>query len=224
MKLQVKNAKGTVIETMQVRDDVFGYPSNPSLVHQVIVGQLANLRQGTAGVKNRARVSGGGRKPRPQKHTGNARAGTIRAPQWRGGGVVFGIQPRSYRQRTPKRMRRLALVSSLSDKVREGDLVVLKSLGLGDTKTREMASVIDAIGARGPLLFVADGADSDTLRAARNISGLSMSPSRLLNALQLLKHRTVIMTVEAVRATEELFARVRHKKTGSPVLDLAEAP
>ncbi len=222
MRLEVKNTQGTVVETMQVRDDVFAAPSRPGLVHQVMVGQLANRRQGTAAVKTRARVSGGGRKPRPQKHTGAARAGTIRAPQWRGGGVVFGVRARSYRQRTPKRMRRLSLVSTLSDKVRDGELVVVESVGLATSKTREIAAIIDALAARKPLLLVADGADVDTLRATRNIPGLTKTPSRLLNTLQLLQHQTVIMTVEAARATEELWGGVRHKRMRSAVSATAE--
>ena len=117
MKIEVRNKQGHVVRSVQVRDDVFGAPSNPSLVHQVTVGQLANARQGTASTKTRAEVSGGGRKPRPQKHTGGARQGSIRAPQWRGGGTVFGPRPRNYRHRTPRRMRRLSLIIALSEKV-----------------------------------------------------------------------------------------------------------
>jgi large subunit ribosomal protein L4 len=212
MKLEVKNIQGTIVETMQVRDDVFAVPAKPALVHQVMVGQLANERQGTSGAKTRAEVSGGGRKPRPQKSTGAARAGTIRAPHWRGGGVVFAVKPRSYRQNTPKKMRRLSLVSTLSDKVREGDLIVLESVALESPKTREMVAMIEALGGRTPLLFVADGADETALRAARNVPGLNMAPSRLLNTLQLLRNRTIIMTVDAIRATEELWGGVRHKR------------
>ena len=119
VEVKVRNVQGQVVDSIEVRDDVFGVAMNQALVHQVMVGQLANARQGTASTKTRAHVSGGGAKPRPQKGTGRARQGSIRSPQFRGGGVVFGPHPRSYRHRTPKRMRRMSLVAVLSDKVRE---------------------------------------------------------------------------------------------------------
>ena len=148
MELRLSNTRGERARRVSVRDDVFGVPMNRPLVHQVVVGQLANARQGTASVKTRAQVSGGGRKPRPQKGTGSARAGSIRAPNWRGGGVVFGPSPRSYRHRTPKKMRRLALTATLSEKVRSKELVVLDELALDRPKTREMVRVLDAPGSR----------------------------------------------------------------------------
>ena len=132
MKLDIKNVLGKVVGKIDVSDEVFSAPINEALIHQVMVGQLANARQGTSSTKTRANVSGGGAKPRPQKGSGRARAGTIRAPQWRGGGVVFGPEPRSYRHNTPKRMKRLSLVSMLSDKAREGHLVILDKLILAN--------------------------------------------------------------------------------------------
>lgn len=212
MKLKVRNTSGKVVATTSVRDDVFGVPSKPALVHQVMVSQLSNARQGTAKTKTRADVSGGGRKPHPQKHTGAARAGTIRAPHWRGGGVVFGIQPRNYRHRTPKRMRRLALVSSLSEKVREDKLVVLESLVLDQPKTQEMAVTMNSLGANNRVLLVADGSDGAVIRTARNLERVEITPARLLNAVHLLKADTVIMTIEAVRTAEKLWGNVRHKR------------
>ena len=207
MKIPLKNMKGTVVGSVQARDDVFGAPPNPAVVHQVLVGQLANARQGTVSVKSRSGVSGGGRKPRPQKHTGAARAGTIRASQWRGGGAAFGPQPRSYRQRTTKRMRRLSLVSVLSDKVREDQLVVLENLDLDEPRTKDMVGVLDAVGAGSAPLLVADGAGDSVFRAARNIPRVRMLPAALLNTADLLKHGKVVMTQEALRKAEELWGR-----------------
>ncbi len=217
MKITLKNTKGKVVGSVQVRDDVFGVPPNPAVVHQVLVGQLANARQGTVSVKSRSGVSGGGRKPRPQKHTGQSRAGTIRASQWRGGGAAFGPQPRSYRQRTTKRMRRLSLVTVLSDKVREDDLVVLENLDLEQARTKEMVGVLDAVGAGPAPLLVADGAGDGVFRAARNIPRLRMLPAALLNTADLLKPGKVVMTQEALRKAEALWGRplVRRPRPGA---------
>ena len=205
MQIRLRNAQGKVVGSVRVRDDVFGVPMNKALVHQVMVGQLANARQGTASTKTRAQVSGGGRKPRPQKHTGMARAGSIRAPNWRGGGVVFGAHPRDFRHHTPKRMRRLAITATLSDKVREDNLLVLEELTLERPKTSEMLQVLTDLDAGPSVLLVADGADPTTLRSARNIPRLKMIPASLLNTVDLLKHRKVIMTLDAVRRAEELW-------------------
>ena len=223
MEIRIRNVQGEFVGSVAVRDDVFGAPANPSLVHQVMVGQSANARQGTASTKTRSQVSGGGRKPRPQKHTGAARAGTIRAPQWKGGGVVFGPHPRSYRHRTPKRMRRLSLVTALSDKVREDNLVVLEALILDSPKTGEMERVLKALDVGPSAILVADGADPSVLRAARNIPRLKMSPASLLNTLDLTKHRKVVMTVEAVRKAEELWGGgpVRLRKQPVPATEQA---
>ena len=218
MKHPLKNTKGQVVGSIQVRDDVFGVPMNGPLVHQVMVGHLANRRQGTASTKTRAQVSGGGAKPRMQKHTGLARAGSTRAPNWRGGGVVFGPRPRSYRQRTPRRMRQLALVATLSDKVRDGQLEVLETLALDKPKTKEVVRVLEALDAGPSVLLVADGADPSVLRSARNIPRLKMMPASSLNTVDLFKYRKLIMTVEAVRKAEETWGDVRHrKKNAAPV-------
>ena len=202
MELEVKNLAGQVTGAITVSDDVFDAPVNSALIHQVMVGQLANRRQGTAKTKTRAEVAGGGAKPRPQKHTGRARAGSIRSPIWRGGGVTFGPRPRSYRHNTPKRMRRGALLSALSGKAQEGGIVVVENFDLDDDKTQTVAMVLNMLDAGPSVLLVADGASQDALRAARNIPKLNMKPSRTLSAIDLLSHRTVIMTVEAVRNAE----------------------
>jgi len=213
VRLSVRNIEGKGVGRIDVRDDVFDAPANQALVHQVVVGQLANVRQGTADTKTRGRVSGGGAKPRPQKGTGRARAGTTSSPVWRGGGVVFGPHPRSYRHHTPKRMRRLSIVSALSDKVREGGLVVVDALDVAP-KTSELLVVLDALDASAPALLIADGADPAVLRASRNIRRIKTLPAALLNTLDLLNYRKVVMTVEAVRTAEALWGGVRRRRRG----------
>ena len=206
MDIEVHNIKGEPIDEVEIRDDVFGVPMNAVLVHQVLVGQLANARQGTAQTKTRSNVSGGGRKPRPQKHTGQARQGSIRSPLWKGGGVAFGPSPRSYRQRTPKKMRRAAIRMVLSDKAREGNLIVLQDLILESPKTKEFVAMIHALGGRRSVLLVGDGADPEMLRAGRNVPEVDMLPADLLNTVDVMNHRTLIMTLDAVRRAESLWS------------------
>lgn len=206
MDIEVHNIKGEPIDEVEIRDDVFDVPMNTVLVHQVLVGQLANARQGTSQTKTRSNVSGGGRKPRPQKHTGQARQGSIRSPLWKGGGVAFGPSPRSYRQRTPKKMRRAAIRMALSDKAREGNLIVLQDLILESPKTKEFVAMIHALGGRRSVLLVGDGADPEMLRAGRNVPEVDMLPADLLNTVDVLNHRTLIMTLDAVRRAESLWS------------------
>ena len=213
MRIWLKNSSGDSIGRVDVRDDVFDAPPNPALVHQVVVGQLANARQGTASSKTRSEVSGGGRKPRPQKHSGLSRAGTIRSPLWVGGGVAFGPKPRSYRQRTPRKMRRLALVSVLSEKARSGDLVVVDSLDIEDGKTRLLAEVLAALEVSGPTLLSADGAGPEVLMAARNIQKLRTVPAALINVADLVRCGKVVMTVDALRKVEETWAGPAKSRT-----------
>ncbi len=205
MKLTLHNLRGRAIRQVDVRDDVFGVPMNSALVHQTAVSQQSNARQGTAATKTRSQVSGGGAKPRPQKHTGRARQGSIRAPHWKGGGVVFGPTGRSYRRRTPKRMRRQSLVAMLSDKVRSSQLLLVEDLELEERKTKELLSVLNSLGSDSSVLLVADGADEAVLRCARNIPKLKMLPAALLNPVDLLTHKSVVMTLTAVRRAEELW-------------------
>ena len=152
MIVNVINQNGVDAGEIDGRDDIFGVPEKSALVHQVMVGQLANKRQGTAKTKNRSEVSGGGANPRPQKHSGRSRQGSIRSPIWVGGGRAFGPTPRSYRQNTPKKMRRIAMLSVLSDKLRNGSLVIVDELNLENGKTKEMAAVLNSIGIEGSLM------------------------------------------------------------------------
>ncbi len=221
MELSLRSQKGEAMGRVDVRDDVFCAPSNQALVHQVVVGQLANKRVGTAATKNRSKVSGGGRKPRPQKGMGAARQGSIRSPHYKGGGVVFGPEPRSYRQSTPRRMRRQALVASLSDKVRNDELIVVDEISFETPKTAHMAAVLEALDVGPNSILVADGSEEGVLKSARNIPGLRMLPASLLNALDLVNHRKVVMTLDAVRRAEALWSGVaeessRARRTAAP--------
>lgn len=211
MKLKVQNLQGKVVGSLDVRDDVFGVPPNSALVHQVVVAHLANGRQGTSNTKKRDDVSGGGIKPRPQKHSGRSRQGSTRAPQWRHGGIVFGPHPRDYRQDTPKRMRRQALVTSLSDKARADGLVVVESLALDTPKTKEMAKALSALKADASVLLVADGADVTILRTVHNIPSVDTLPAYQLNTYDVMRHKKLVMTVDAVRKAEELWGRPEHR-------------
>ena len=219
MKLDVRNMSGAVVDSVEVLDDVFDAPMNSALLHQVVVGQLANKRQGTAKVKTRSEVAGGGAKPRPQKYTGRARQGSIRSPQWRGGGVVFGPTPRSYRQRTPKRMKRQAIKIVLSDKAREQQLVLIDELRLAEAKTSQMAQALRALEVESSALLVGDSMSEDVVRAARNIPRVRTLPVSLLNAVDILNANKVVMTVGAARKAEELwggdFVRIKRQAKGA---------
>ncbi len=223
MKIKLHNTSGEVVGDIELSDSLFDVPMNEALVHQVMVGQLANRRQGTAKTKTRSQVSGGGAKPRPQKGTGRARQGTIRAPQWKGGGVVFGPIPRSYRQRTPKRVKRQSLTMVLSDKVREGELVVIDKLELEQPKTKEMIKVLGSLDARSSVLLVADGADHAVLRATHNIPRVRTTPASLLNTVDLLNAMKVVMTLDSVRRAEELWSGPFVRRRQAPVEAAAEA-
>ena len=205
MKLDVRNMSGAVVDSVEALDDVFDAPMNAALVHQVMVGQLANKRQGTAKVKTRSEVAGGGAKPRPQKYTGRSRQGSIRSPQWRGGGIVFGPTPRSYRQRTPKRMKRQAVKVVLSDKAREQNLVVVDDFTLDDGKTKRLMQALTALQVDSSALLVGDEMNANVVRAVRNIPKVRTLPVDLLNTVDLLNAGKVVMTVGAVRKAERIW-------------------
>lgn len=219
MKLQVKDIKGGSSGEIDVRDDVFGVPEKAALVHQVVVGHLANRRQGTVKTKTRSEVSGGGAKPRPQKHSGRSRQGSIRSPIWVGGGRAFGPNPRSYRKRTPKKMRRLAILSVLSDKVRQGTLVVVDNLDIEDSKTKSMKIVLEALQTTGSALVVTNGRNDNVVRASGNLQRVKTLPANVLNTLDLINKSSIVMTVDAVRKIEETWGGVYK---GERVSDLVE--
>ena len=213
MIVNVINQNGVDAGEIDVRDDIFGVPEKSALVHQVMVGQLANKRQGTAKTKNRSEVSGGGAKPRPQKHSGRSRQGSIRSPIWVGGGRAFGPTPRSYRQNTPKKMRRIAMLSVLSDKLRNGSLVIVDELNLENGKTKEMAAVLNSIGIEGSCLVVDDNSNEKVIKGSRNIPRVKTLPAGLINALDLINKKCVLLTIPAVRKIEEIWSGVYRGQT-----------
>lgn len=200
----VHNIQGVVIDTITLNDDVFGVPLNRAVVHQALVRQLANARQGTANTKTRAQVVGGGRKPFRQKGTGRARQGSRTSPLLRGGGVIFGPQSRSYRQAMPKKMRRLALRCVLSAKVSDGEMIVVDDIALTEPMTKEIARIFSALGVKPPVLIVTAEPDPNIYRSARNIERTKVLPASMLNVGDLLSHRILILTVAAVRRIEEI--------------------
>ena len=206
MKLPVMDITGTQVGTLEVSDSLFGVPANQPVVHQAMVRQLANARQGTSSTKTRAQVSGGGAKPRPQKHSGRARQGSIRSPQYAGGGIVFGPSPRSFRQSMPKKMRRLAIRSLLSDKARDNRLTLLQNIDLPTSRTKEMVNVLKALDAASSTLIVTHPPSSNLVLSARNIKKVKTLPASNINVLDLLEHDRLIMTVDAVHRAEELWA------------------
>jgi large subunit ribosomal protein L4 len=214
MELPVKNQDGETVDHIELDDTVFGVPMNPTVVHQALVIYQANKRQGTHDTKTRGEVSGGGRKPWAQKHTGRARQGSTRAPQWRHGGIVFGPHPRSYRMALPRRLRRLALKCALSEKVRRGQLVCLESLEGLDGKTKSMAHLLDKLGISGSALVVTQEPEENVIRAARNLGKIWTLPVNLLNTDELLRRETVILTVAAARRAEQIWAVEPHGRRG----------
>ena len=182
-------------------------PFNEAVVHQALVRQLANRRQGTADTKTRGEVRGSTRKLFAQKHTGRARRGDIRAPLLRGGGVAFGPHPRSYRQAMPKKMRRLALRCVLSAKVSDGEVKVVDRLGLDKPKTKGILDILLSLGVGTSALIATAGTEANVVKSARNLLGVKTTPAPLLNVADLLSYRTLIVTVAAVRRMEELWGQ-----------------
>ena len=205
-QIPVHNTKGEAIGNVKLRDDVFAVPMNQAVVHQALVRQLANARQGTASTKTRAQVSGGGRKPFRQKGTGRARRGTESSPLLRGGGVIFGPHPRDHRQEMPKKMRRLALRCVLSAKAAENEMIVVDKIKFKEPKTSEMAQILDALGVDTSVLIVTAEPDTNIYKSARNLKKTKTLPASMLNVGDLLSHRKLMLAKKAVRVVEELAA------------------
>ena len=201
----VYNMEGNEVGTMELKDAVFGVEINEHLVHLAVVRQLANNRQGTQKAKTRSEVSGGGRKPWRQKGTGHARQGSIRAPQWTGGGVVFAPVPRDYEVKMNKKERRAALKSALTSKVQENKLVVVDSLALAEAKTKEMQKVLTNLKADKALVVTADD-DQKVVLSARNIADVQTATVNTINVYDVMKHNTVVVTKDAVASIEEVYA------------------
>ena len=204
-KLNVLNVNGQNVGEIELAEAVFGVEVNEHVLYEVVKNQLANKRQGTQSAKTRAEVRGGGRKPWKQKGTGRARQGSIRAPQWIKGGVVFAPKPRCYRMSIPKSMRRVAMLSALTSKVQNDEMVVLDSLTLEAPKTKEIVKMLNAFNAKKTLIVTAE-ANETVYKSARNIEGVAVLPVNNINVYDLLKYSKVIMTKDAVSKIEEVYA------------------
>ena len=204
-KVGLFNKEGKQVGDIELNEAVFGAEVNESAVHQVVVAQLANKRQGTQSAKTRAEVRGGGIKPWRQKGTGRARQGSIRAPQWIKGGIVFAPKPRDYRMSVPKSMKKVAMVSALSSKVADNELVVLDELKFDSIKTKQMVAVLNALELNKTLVITAES-DENVFKSARNIQGVCVMPVNNINVYDLLKYNKVVMTKDAVLKIEEVYA------------------
>ena len=205
MRIPVHNLAGEIIEEIEVQDAVFGVPANMSVIHQALVRQLANARQGNADTKTRGDVIGSTRKLFKQKGTGHARRGSIRAGGKKGSGAVFGPHPRDYRQAMPKKMHRLALTGALSEKVRSGELFVVNELKIESPKTRVVKGILDVLKIASPALVVTGKSEPTMVLSARNIPGIKTLPVSNINVADLLKYRQMVITVEAVRKAESIW-------------------
>ncbi len=209
MKLQVLDAAGKAVEEIDADDAVFGVEPNEPVVHQTLLAQLAARRSGSAHTKSRSQVRGSTRKLRRQKGLGMARAGSMNSPTRRGGGVAFGPKQRSYVQRLPKRMRRLAIRSVLSSRAAAERLKVVSELGLEQPSTRAIADVIAATEAGRSVLIVTGAADTAVQRSARNLPGADVLPADTLNVADMLAHGSLLLTVDAVHRIEALWGGER---------------
>src|SRR5690625_1470890 len=205
-EVKLFNQDGTEAGSIELADAVFGIEPNEHVVHQVVVMQRAAKRQGTHAAKDRSAVRGGGRKPWRQKGAGRARHGSIRSPQWVGGGVVFGPTPREYGYKLPKKVRRLALKSALSSKVKEDALIVVDELQLDAPKTKAMVSIMSNLSVDHTALIVTADYDEKVALSARNIPGVQVITANHVNVLDILKHDKLVLTKSAAEKVEEVLS------------------
>lgn len=203
--IKVYNMDGTEAGSLELSEKVFGAEYREELVHQAVVTRLANDRQGTKSTLTRTEVRGGGRKPWRQKGTGNARQGSIRAPQWIKGGVVFAPKSRDFSKGMNKKAKRAALVSALSRKLADGEIIVLENLAVVDGKTKEMAAMQKALNLNRTAIIYMDKADEKVILAARNIENLSTLPVEQLSVYEIVANEKVVLTKEAVKMIEEAY-------------------
>ncbi|SMO79732.1 50S ribosomal protein L4 [Melghirimyces algeriensis] len=206
-KVNVLDINGSQVGELELSDSVFGIEPNEAVLHQAVVMQQASLRRGTHAVKNRAAVRGGGRKPWKQKGTGRARHGSIRSPIWVGGGVAFGPTPRSYSFKLPKKVRRLAIRSALSSKMKADGLVVLDQLTMDQPKTKEMVKILSNLNADRKALVVGSEYDENVVLSTRNLPGVKFIDAEGLNVLDVLNHDKLIITRDAVSRVEEVLGK-----------------
>lgn len=205
-KVALYNVSGSQVGEVELNEAVLGIEPNTHVLHSAVLLQRASLRRGTHKVKGRSEVRGGGRKPWKQKGTGRARQGSIRSPQWKGGGVVFGPTPRSYTFKLPKKVRRLAIKSALSSKVIDNAIIVLDQLTLNTPKTKEFANILSNLKVGRKALIVAPSYDDNVALSARNIPGVKFVAADGINVLDVLSYDQLIITKEAVQKVEEVLA------------------
>ena len=206
LKTNVYDMSGKLVGEIELSEAVFGIEPNQSVVHDVVKNHLANKRQGTQSALTRAEVSGGGRKPWKQKGTGRARQGSIRAPQWTHGGIVFAPKPRDYSYTLNKKARRLALKSALSDKFASSNLVVIDSIKMDSIKTKEFAAFLAAVGAEKKPLVVTAEVDVNVVKSGRNIPGCEVTFANLINVYDIVNADKLVVDQAALRKIEEVFA------------------
>ena len=204
--VDVLNINGEKVSEMELSENLFGAEINEHVVYQVVKNHLANKRVGTQSAKTRAEVRGGGAKPWRQKGTGRARQGSIRSPQWKGGGVVFAPKPRDYSYTVPKKIRRLALKSVLTDKVNEGNLVVVDDINLTEWKTREFAKMLSALKVGKKALVVTKDNSPEVVRSGRNIKNVKIAFVGTMNVYDILNANTLVLTKDAVAKAEVVYA------------------
>ncbi len=204
-KVSVYNNEGNVIGEIELSDAVFGAEINENLMHKAVVAHLAAARQGTQSAKTRGQVSGGGKKPWRQKGTGHARQGSIRAPQWTGGGVVFAPQPRDYEVKVNKKEKRAALKSALSSKAADSKIVVIDAFGLDEIKTKKFIGVMDKLGVS-KALVVLDSKDENVVKSANNVPTVKTAFVNTINVYDILKYDSLVLTQDAVAAITEVYA------------------
>ncbi len=205
-KVNVYNMSGEVVEQIELSENIFGVEINEHVVYEVVKNQLANKRQGTQSTKTRAEVRGGGRKPWKQKGTGRARAGSTNSPVFVGGGVAFGPKPRDYSYKVPKKVRRLALKSVLTSKVQENEIIVIDHLDFNSPKTKDMVNLLARLNADKKALIVMDEKNVNVIKSSQNIPHVQTALVTTMNVYDILKYNSFIITKDAVRKVEEVYA------------------
>jgi large subunit ribosomal protein L4 len=214
VQIDVLNIQGKKVSAIDIRDDVFAVPFNEAVVHQALLRQLANKRQGTVETKTRGRVKRSSRKLYAQKHTGRARRGAADSPVLVGGGITFGPHPRKYTQSLPKKMRQIAIRSMLSDKAQNKAMVVIDKFELDEPKTKEIYGNLVTLGIEDTVLIATLDNDDLLIKSARNIAGVTLTPARQLNVGDLLSSKKLLLTVDAVRLIESIWGNKSEHKTG----------
>jgi len=205
-KVDVHNIEGKKVSDIELKDEIFGIKPNEAIVHSVLVNYMANQRQGTGNTKTRAEVRGGGRKPWKQKGTGRARQGSIRSPQWVGGGVALGPRPRDFSYTLNKKEKRLAIKSVLSSKVLESNLVILDKLSFEEIKTKQMVEALGKLKIEDKTLIVLPEPNKNVQRSSRNIPNVKTSLVNTINVYDLVKYKKLILTVDSVKNLEEVYS------------------